>query len=283
MNLTFTDVLIKAGIDPKKVKLIRHALTDKNFKECYDSDLVYEYTCHQKADFSKGYEYWAVFISGASTLAKFHSIYRVGKCVPDTAKKIPKNCPKGEASKYDGKHAVFNLERIDDLKDYENKLTIQWGNSARSWHQKGTTEKEIVSLQPDKKKVFPGYERVILTYDELKDIVENQNVYDDWVIPLSSIYAIYLIVDTETGKQYVGSAYNTKDGLFGRWSCYANTKHGGNKLMKEELCSHPERYHKFQFSILQVLPKTLSPQEVTDIETLYKDKLLTKKFGMNAN
>ncbi len=31
--LTFTDVLSKEGIDPKKVKLIRHSLTDKNFKE----------------------------------------------------------------------------------------------------------------------------------------------------------------------------------------------------------------------------------------------------------
>ena len=281
--LTFTDVLIKEGIDPKKVKLIRHALTDKNFKECYDCGMVYEYTCHQKADFSKGYEYWAVFISGAGTLAKFYAIYRVGELVPDTHNRIPKGLPKTEASHYDGKHAIFNLEHLDILSEYENKLTIQWGNSARSWHQKGITEKVIVSLQPDKKKVFPGYEHVVLSYDELKDIVDNPTAYEDWIIPLSSIYAIYLIVDTETGKQYVGSAYNTKDGLLGRWSCYAATKHGGNKLMKEELCAHPERYHKFQFSILQVLPKTLSPEEVTDVETLYKEKLLTKKFGMNAN
>ena len=55
------------------------------------------------------------------------------------------------------------------------------------------------------------------------------------------------------------------------------------KLIKEELCDHPERYHKFQFSILQILPKTLSPDDVIKIETLYKDKLLTKEFGMNGN
>lgn len=281
--LTFTDVLIKEGIDPKKVKLIRHSLTNKTFKECYDNGMVYEYTCHQKADFSKGYEYWAVFISGSGTLAKFYSIYRVGAAVPDTAERIPKGLPKSEASKYDGKHAIFKLEPIDILSEYENKLTIQWGNSARIWAQKGTTEKEIISLQPDKKKVFPGYERVILSYDELNDIIDNPTAYEDWIIPLSSIYAIYLIVDTETGKQYVGSAYNTKDGLFGRWSCYATTKHGGDKLIKAELCDHPDRYHKFQFSILQVLPKTLSPIQVTDIETLYKEKLLSKRFGMNEN
>ena len=64
MVLSFTDVLHKAGIDPAKTKLIRHALTDRGFKECYDCGKVYEYTCHQKPGVSKGYDYWAVFISG---------------------------------------------------------------------------------------------------------------------------------------------------------------------------------------------------------------------------
>ena len=281
--LTFTDVLSKEGIDPKKVKLIRHSLTHKNFKECYDCGMIYEYTCLQKTDFSKGYDYWAVFISGAGTLAKFHSFYRVNGSAPAVNITVPQGLPKAVAAYYDDKHAVFRLEKLNILSDYEDKLTIQWGKSTLSWHQKGTTEKEIVSLQPDRKMVFPGYEHVILSYDKLKDIVDNPTAYEDWITPLKSIYAVYLIVDTETGKQYVGSAYNTEEGLFGRWSCYVATKHGGNKLMKEELCDHPERYHKFQFSILQILPKTLSPDDVIKIETLYKDKLLTKEFGMNGN
>ena len=107
--------------------------------------------------------------------------------------------------------------------------------------------------------------------------------YEEWHIALSSIYAIYLIVDTETGKQYVGSAYNNDSGLLGRWSCYVETKHGNNKHMKEIICNHPERYHKFQFSILQILPKTLSQDDVLAIENRYKRKLLSISFGMNAN
>ncbi len=73
------------------------------------------------------------------------------------------------------------------------------------------------------------------------------------------------------------------DGLFGRWSCYVSTKHGNNKLMREVLCDHPERYHQFQFSIFQVLPKTLSPEEVIEIESLYKKKLMSIEFGMDGN
>ena len=38
--LCFSDILQKAGLDPAKVKLIRHALTDKGFKECYDKGMV---------------------------------------------------------------------------------------------------------------------------------------------------------------------------------------------------------------------------------------------------
>lgn len=87
--LTFTDVLIKEKIDPAKTKLIRHSLTDKNFKECYDCQKVYEYTCHQKNGFSKGYEYWAVFISGKGTKAKFYAIYKVNGFIPDDKSNRP--------------------------------------------------------------------------------------------------------------------------------------------------------------------------------------------------
>ena len=108
-------------------------------------------------------------------------------------------------------------------------------------------------------------------------------VYEAWHTALSSIYAIYLIVDKETGKQYVGSAYNVENGLLGRWSCYVSTLHGGNKRMEELIREHPERYHNFQFSILQILPKTLEQNAVTEIENRYKKKLLSKEFGLNDN
>ena len=34
--LNFSDVLKNVGLDPKRVKLIRHSLGDKAFKKCYD-------------------------------------------------------------------------------------------------------------------------------------------------------------------------------------------------------------------------------------------------------
>lgn len=280
--LSFSDILRKVNIDPAKVKLIRHALTDKGFKECYDKRMVYEYTCHQRSGFSGGYDYWAVFISDAGTMAKFYALYKVKGAVPDTTDRIPLNLPEREARGYNGEGAVFQLQHVDDLQEYEEKLTIDWGKSTRMWHQKGSTEKPVISIQPDKKKVFSGYEDLVLSYQELKEIVDNQDVYDSWHTALSSVYAIYLIVDGESGKQYVGSAYG-EGGLFDRWKCYVETYHGGNKRMKALLEQHPDRYLRFQFSILQILPKTVTEDGVVAIESMYKKKLMSIQFGLNDN
>lgn len=280
--LCFSDILQKVGLDPAKVKLIRHSLRDKGFKACYEANMVFEYTCHQKADFSKNYEYWVVFISDRSTLAKLFACYRAGDCVLDTPDNVPVGFPEIEAVEFQGKSAYFDLEYIDLLKDYENRLIIDWGKSAISWHQKGTIEKPIVAIQTDAKKVFSGFEDLILTYDELKDIVENPTIYEAWHTALSSVNAIYLIVDQKSGQQYVGSAYGN-DGLLGRWSCYVSSLHGNNKLMKELICNCPERYRYFQFSVLQILPKTITDHEVIHLESLYKKKLLSIPFGLNDN
>ena len=35
--LNFSDVLKNVGLDPKDVKLIRHALSDERFRECYST------------------------------------------------------------------------------------------------------------------------------------------------------------------------------------------------------------------------------------------------------
>ena len=69
--LSFSDILVKAGLDPKRVKLIRHALSDKDFKACYDKNMVLDYTRNQGLSFSQNYDYWCIFISDKSTHARF--------------------------------------------------------------------------------------------------------------------------------------------------------------------------------------------------------------------
>ncbi|MBO5324931.1 MAG: GIY-YIG nuclease family protein [Lachnospiraceae bacterium] len=281
MNYLFlTDIIKRAGINPKEVKLIRHALSHKKCKKYYDEGKIKEYTQHQRKGFSDGYKYWMVFISDGGELARLEGFYKVLNEVPD----IPENKPEGslDIEQFDGKASIFTIEKLDTFNAYEGKMIIEWGKSARSWAQKGTTEKPIVAIQTNSLKIFEGFEKLILTYDELKEIVEGVNIYENWHTALSSVYAVYLITDTEGGMQYIGSAYG-KSGLLGRWSEYVKTKHGNNKKIIKMLEEYPNRYRKFQYSVLQILPKNLSEEEVIDVEKLWKDKLHTREFGLNDN
>ncbi|MBQ9189712.1 MAG: GIY-YIG nuclease family protein [Clostridia bacterium] len=278
--LQFSDILRKAEIDPTKTKLIRHALADEGFSKCYHAGLVDEYTAHQRKNFSSGYLYWAVFISDRGSYARFYALYRVVEEKPDTPDLKPHNWP--NENDFQGEASFFTLHRENILEEYEGRILIDWGKSARMWHQKGTTEKPIIAIQSAQHKQFPGYDKVLLSFQELQEVVYNQTDFELWQNALSSVNAVYLIVDIETGKQYVGSAYGD-GGLLGRWRAYVDTYHGGNKIMREVIQAKPEQYRNFQFSILQLLEKTATTEEVIQAEGLWKKKLMTVPFGLNAN
>ena len=282
--LNFSDVLMKVGLDPKNVKLIRHALSDERFRECYEAGMAYEYTQHQKKEFSKGYSYWITFISDGGTYARLHSCYRVNGSVPDAPDVCPVGLPACEAKEYRGEMAFYDLEYVDLLKEYEGKLVIDWGKSTRMWHQKAVTDKPIVEIASKNQKPFVGFESLILSFDELKEVIENDTDYKLWQTAMSSVNAVYLIVDIKTGDRYVGSTYGY-DGLLGRWSVYAVTGgHGNNKGMIEHFNAQKHSCHDLQFSVLQVLSKAMSKEQIIDKETLWKKKLLTyEPFGMNKS
>lgn len=122
----------------------------------------------------------------------------------------------------------------------------------------------------------------MLSFAQLERVVAEPRRYALWHAALAAINGVYLIVDTHTGKQYVGSAYGD-GGLLGRWKVYIQTFHGGNKRLVAELEADPSTFNRFQFSILQILPRSSTAEAVVAVETLYKNKLLTKPFGLNAN
>lgn len=279
-SLYLTDILRRNEIDPEKVRLIRHALSDKSFRDCYNKGMIKEYTQQQDKGFSDGFKYWIVFISDKGTNCKFYACYKIMGSKPDTIENMPKNFPYPDW--FRGEREYYELEEVEILNDLKDRLIIDWGKGTRTWAQKGTNEKKIIAIQANPKMVFTGFENLVLTYDELKEIIDDSITYSEWHTALSSINAIYLIVDRKNGKQYVGSAYG-KDGLLGRWTIYIATGHGNTKLMKEAIRDQPNRYKEFQFSILQILPKNLTNDEIIKIESLYKKKLMSKEFGMNDN
>lgn len=279
-----SDILRKTGLSKAKVLLIRHTLSNKICKQYYESEYFKEYSQIQNSNFPIKYEYWITFI-GNRDIARLDKCYRVTESERNLENLnlndilyeiIQRKCSKKEP-------IYFDIEEVDLLNDFENRLLIDWGNP-RAWIQKMNekNDKKIIAIQPKQKKKFDGYDNLILTYEELKEIIKDNLTYADWHTALSSIYAIYLIIDKKSGKQYVGSAYG-KNGLLKRWSDYVNTKHGNNHKIIEYLKENPNGYINFQFSILQIFSKSMIDQDIVKLENYYKEKLLTKKFGFNDN
>ena len=128
---------------------------------------------------------------------------------------------------------------------------------------------------------FPGFDQVNIDYETLKLIVDDN--IQSWKSVLSNVKGIYLIVDTITGKQYVGSAYGD-DCIWHRWVNYANNGHGGNKQLKELLSINGTNYkYNFKYSVLEVCNMSLGNEYIISRENYWKEVLMTRQFGLNDN
>ncbi len=128
---------------------------------------------------------------------------------------------------------------------------------------------------------FLGFDQVNIDYKTLKHIVSDNII--SWKSALSNVKGIYLIVDTLSGKQYVGSAYGDEC-IWQRWSNYAKDGHGGNVELIELLKVNGEEYkYNFKYSILEVCNMNLGNEYIIARETHWKEVLMTRKFGLNKN
>lgn len=268
-----------------KVKMIRHPLSKQDVKMIYEMGFIEAYQAEQGKPVFDGCEYILSFLGTSNTNAMFIGCYKVGMRYEEDVKKdmMPFGFPFPE---YFDRGCYYELELTDIMGELRNRLVIDWGKSTIGWHQWTRVEKEVIAIYSPKNireiKEFKSYEDTILTFHELETIINDPLTYEDWYSALYNINGIYLIRDEETGKQYVGSTYNI-DGIYGRWKCYADTHHGGDVGIIAELNSRPNAYEKFVFTILRVLPKIITPEEAINIESLYKQKLGTRIFGMNNN
>ena len=121
-----------------------------------------------------------------------------------------------------------------------------------------------------------------LSYSQLERLAEAGAAHNDWISSLRAVGGVYLIVSSVTGAQYVGSAFGA-EGIWGRWCSYLGNGHGGNKLLRE-LCQADARHPAaLSFSILDTFSTSMGRDEALALESLYKAKLGSRAFGLNAN
>ncbi|MTI70073.1 MAG: GIY-YIG nuclease family protein [Firmicutes bacterium] len=276
------EIIKMRGLDKYNIKIVRHTVKRKYIERLINNGDFEMYQSVQKSDVFKNCDYILTFIATEGTNSILHGVYKVR----DVKKidKLPKqiNFIKEYENWSDDSIYKYSFEEVDILKDLEKRLVIDWGSGVLSWHQR-ILEKRVVEILPKGfVKGFPGYQNVILSFEELERIINNPIPNRQWKMALSSVYGVYLILDKKDGKQYIGSAYG-EEGIWGRWKTYVKTKHGNNKILTEIINEDSERYRNFQFSILDILPKTSVSEDVIELENTMKKKLGSKVFGLNMN
>ena len=276
------ELLAYKGINLERTRLIRHNLSNGEIAAYYNQRQIETYQMIQRPSRFKNCDYVISFLGTEGTNGVFLGCYKVNGFSKYDVSKLPVNFSIELDASTD--YVIYHLEATDILAELKNRLVIDWGKGTINWCQNGTTDKEILEIRPAVSEVeFISYDKVLLSFDTLRKIVYNKAAYKEWEDKLSAVAGVYLITDTKTGKHYVGSASGLEGGIWGRWSEYARTKHGGNKRLVELITADPDYCYNFQYSILEVFPLKRDKQEVLEYEQLYKRKLYSIPFGLNDN
>lgn len=180
----------------------------------------------------------------------------------------------------------YNTTLMEEYTDLIGRLIISFQRPGRGSYLVASNwaESLLISEMRDKRMTigdFPGYNRTCITKLKLDTIIREE--IPSWKSALSSVAGVYLITDCLTGKHYVGSAYGL-GGIWGRWSIYAQTGHGGNKdlerLLQEKGGDHARN---FQFTVLEIADTHASKEDLIEREGYWKDVLNSREFGYNGN
>lgn len=287
--LTLGHVLTSVGADHDPpirladVRVIRHAFRPTGYlslrgPQDLTEERVLSYTRSQGISTTFPAEperYWMVLIADGQRRSRFLVVYENhGELLDERT----------------ATHRFWDLRRIDFLGSLAERLVIDW-SSPRTWHRRATSAADLPVLEiADRDKVpFPGFDRVLLRFAELEDMLSDER-YADWRAALSEVQGIYVVVDSSTGRHYVGKA-DGSERILGRWRAYARDGHGGNVALRElavaagaaGAADSSEHARHFVFSILRVFGPSTSSSEVDAAEAHYKNALMTREFGLNRN
>jgi hypothetical protein len=199
----------------------------------------------------------------------FAGLFRVDRVALTTTDIV---CPVSGQCYAPGSHFYYDIVRRPELAELEGRMVIEWGEGTRAWVQRaGKQNKSIAEIRRQlAEPPFPGFRLLRLSTDDVWTMPAS------WEAVLTAVGGVYLLVSSIDGAQYVGSATGA-EGFLSRWRAYADDGHGGNKLLRER--GKPP-YH---IVVLETASHTSSHDDVLALESIWKDKLGSRAYGLNAN
>ena len=198
-----------------------------------------------------------------------------------TIKRVTKELDVLDGVNYEG-------EELAEYRQYFGRVIIKYHKTVQTqgmFYNTVCDEMEVLEVLPSAfdGDEFPGYDKVRLSYAQLKLIVDRRK--KSWIAALENQKAVYLITDKKSGKLYVGSATSDNGMLLARWSDYVGNGHGGNsrlkKLVQEQGFPYVKQY--FQYSILENYNAKIDDKVILEREAWWKEILQSRSFGYNDN
>jgi hypothetical protein len=273
-------LLAERGFDHgAKAKITRHETQELDVRVLLAEGYFEEYQSFQSRPVFE-IDYVISCIGHGPGLARFVGVYRKLERLPKGSRRRSRGFP---YPRMRVSHCYFyKLVRESAYEDLERRIVVRWKGQERAWCQVFRDNEVLEVLPSGFIRPFPGYYDFVLTFAELQGILASPEAHPDWHRMLSAVGGIYLLTDSHTGQQYVGSAYGY-GGILQRWRAYVRDGDAGNKRLKELLRRRPSAFKGFMFTVLRTLDRTLSRQEVLRLEALFKDKLGSRAIGLNAN
>jgi hypothetical protein len=184
--------------------------------------------------------------------------------MPETHKWLFAGCydSHGSRKRNGSRHYIYETTRRPLTESLVGRLVAKFERTGRQAYLVGENwvdELEVAEIRAQRLSIaeFPGYSNIQISKSHLD------------------------IGDRSNGKLYVGSATG-EEGIWSRWTSYSKNGHGGNKELRALLKKRgPEHADNFVFGILEVAGT--HDDDLLARESYWKEMLLTREFGMNAN
>lgn len=297
--MPFNDLLIREGVDPAKVIVLRHTLKDP-LNKALSTELLGRLLDARPGAFNlyqsiqggataaainslAGRGYIASFIGQRAGQATFVGLYKIegfssvapqdltGFAEWQTLKQFgftPQNMFGADLTA----STIFDLQETPVLQDWSGKLIIDWPPPDISWRRRAhenTMPVRAITEESNFSPPMPHWRDLLIKWQEISTLPPR------WRVALSHWRGIYFIYDSSDGKGYVGSAYGANN-LIGRWDYYAQTGHGDVVGLLDR---DP---NNFTFSILERVAPGADVAEVVAIENSWMKRLHTNApDGMN--
>lgn len=276
MALSFNMLLASEGIDPRDVRLLRHAKSQgvpglSQYQAWRDHRDIFERYQATQPSADRRYfaaPFWAAFVATPSKDTLFVGLYAAAL----TDEHIPFFiCPLTGRDVPEGQTDRYSTRPLEEFAQYAGKLIVDWGAGTRSWGQYANRQdKPIIELrQLIAEPPYPGHAAFLCQLSQVDTLPAG------WRAVLANARGIYLLSCPRTREQYVGAAF-AQGGFMGRWTQHA-------AMSGDAIAFRSRNPEDYRVSILEVAGSLTTEDDITRMEIRWKEKLQSREMGLNRN